>query len=58
MFEEYRDIMTVNEVCIALSMGKNNLYRLLKIGAIKHIKVGKKYLIPKVWLIDFINKCR
>ncbi len=58
MFEDYRDIMTVNEVCIALSVGKNTLYRLLKIGSIKHIKVGKKFLIPKVCLIDFINKYR
>lgn len=58
MFEKYNDVLTVDETCTALNIGKNSLYKLLKIGAIKYIKVGKKYLVPKVYLIDFINKYR
>lgn len=55
MFENSKEVLTVKEACIALSMGHNTLYRLLKQGNIKSIKVGKKYYIPKVFLIDYIN---
>ncbi len=58
MFENYKDVLSVDEVCKALSMGKNTLYRLLKQGKIKAIKVGRKYFIPKICLIDFINAYR
>ena len=58
MFDTYADILTVEEVCKALSMGKNTLYKLLKIGKIKSIKIGRKYFVPKVCLIDFINSIR
>lgn len=58
MFENFKDVLTINEACTALSMGKNTLYKLIKLGRLKCIQVGKKYLIPKVCLIDFINKCR
>lgn len=37
---------------------KNSLYKLLQSGEIQHIKVGRKYLIPKVYLLDFIEKNR
>lgn len=55
MFDTYKDVLTVEQVCSALSMGKNSVYNLLRNGVIKSIKIGKKYLIPKSFLIDFIN---
>ena len=58
VFDDYNDILTVDEVCQALSAGKNSVYKMLKDGIIKCYKVGKKYLIPKICLIDFVNKCR
>ncbi|MBQ6753258.1 MAG: helix-turn-helix domain-containing protein [Clostridia bacterium] len=58
MFESYKDVLTVDDVCRALSLGKNTVYSLLKNGTIKSIKVGKKYLIPKLYLIDFVNNSR
>lgn len=58
MFESYKDILTVDDVCSALSIGKNTLYKLLKSGIIKSIKIGRKYFIPKLFLIDFINNYR
>lgn len=58
MFESYKDVLTVNEACNALSIGKNKLYELLKSCAIKSIKIGKKYIIPKIYLIDYINNHR
>lgn len=58
MFEEFRDVLTVAEACDVLQIGKNSLYKLLQSGEIQHIKVGRKYLIPKVYLLDFIEKNR
>ena len=55
MFDNYSDVLTVKQVCLALSMGKNSVYKLLKSGFIKSIKIGRKYFIPKSFLIDFIN---
>ncbi len=54
MFEAYKDILTVEEVCAALHIGKNSVYKLLKIGALRCVKIGRKYIIPKICLIDFI----
>ena len=35
MFECYKDVLTVDEVCKALSMGKNTIYKLLNDEIIK-----------------------
>ena len=58
MFENFKDVLTVDEVCSALSIGKNSLYKLLRSGSIGCIRIGKKYLIPKEYLMDFINQHR
>lgn len=58
MFEKFKDVLTVVEACEALHIGKNTLYSLLKSGIIKSIKIGKKYLIPKIYLVDYINQYR
>lgn len=55
MFENYKDVLTFDETCKALRMGRNMLYRLLRDGTIKSKKIGRKYYIPKSFLIDFIN---
>lgn len=55
MFEEYKDVLTVKEVCAALSIGRNKIYELLKNGTLKSIRIGKKYIIPKIYLVDYIN---
>jgi len=58
MFEKFNDVLTVEDVCKALQMGKNSVYKLLKDQDIKSIKVGRKYFIPKDFLIDYINRYR
>lgn len=58
MFEKFNDVLTVEDVCEALQIGKNSVYILLKEQNIKSIKIGRKYLIPKDFLIDYINKYR
>lgn len=58
MFDGYKDVLTVKEVCSALSMGKNTVYNLIKQNKIKCIQLGKKYYIPKTFLIEFIDSYR
>ena len=47
MLNKYNDILTVEEFCEVLRIGKNTAYKLLKNGEIKSIKIGKVYKIPK-----------
>ena len=47
MLNKYNDILTVEELCEVLRIGKNTAYKLLKSGEIKSIKIGKVYKIPK-----------
>lgn len=58
MLNNYDDILNVDEVCEILHLGKNKVYELLNKGDIKSRRIGRKFLIPKVSLIDFINSVR
>ena len=55
MFENYPDLMNVEQICLALDVGRNTAYRLLNRGELKSIRIGKIHKIPKVWLIEFIT---
>ena len=54
MFEQYPDILTVEEVCEALRMGYNAVYELLNGGKIKAYKNGRIWRIPRESLKEFI----
>lgn len=56
LFEQYDDILTVDELCKILQIGKTSTYKLLKQQKIKSIKIGNSYRIPKLWLIDYIEE--
>lgn len=54
MFDSYPDVVSVEEIQQMLRIGKNAVYQLLKDGTIKSIKVGKRYVVPKKYIIDFL----
>ncbi len=58
MFEGYADILSVSDVMKALCIGRNSVYQLLRTGKLHHLKIGRKYLIPKPYLIEFIASNR
>ncbi|MCD7888745.1 MAG: helix-turn-helix domain-containing protein [Oscillospiraceae bacterium] len=58
MLKNYGDVMIVEEVCEFLKLGKNKVYELLQSGDIASRKVGRKYLIPKKSVIDFLESVR
>lgn len=56
MFIGYPDVVTPEDLQVMLNVGRNTVYAILKEGQIKTIKVGKKYIIPKQNVIDFLLK--
>lgn len=55
MFQDYRDVVTIGEVQQMLRIGRNAVYTLLKEQKIKNVRIGKKYIIPKKSVINFLN---
>ena len=56
LLNRYKDILTVEELCGVLKIGKNTAYALLKSGEIKSVKIGRVYKIPKRSVIKYLNK--
>lgn len=56
MFEQYPDILTVEEVCEALRMGFNAVYDLLNEGKLKAYKNGRVWRITKQALIQYVSE--
>ena len=57
MFANYPDVVDVPQLQSMLGgIGKQSTYKLLKNSAIKSIKIGKIYRIPKVNVISYLTK--
>ena len=54
MFEDYPDILTVEETCEALRVGQNAMYRLLSSNKLKAYKNGRTWRIPRAALTQYI----
>ena len=56
MFEQYPDILTVEEACEALRMGYNAVYDLLNEGKLKAYTNGRVWRITKQALIQYVSE--
>lgn len=54
MFNDYDDILSVEQLMELLYIGKNSTYKLLNSGAIKAFRIGKVWKIPRVALEEYI----
>ena len=54
MFEGYPDVVSVAQLIKMLGIGKSKVYELLQNRDIVSLRVGRKYLVPKKAVIDFI----
>ena len=52
--DELPDVLTPMEVAEVLRIGRNSVYENLRIGTIPSIKIGRRLLIPKAILLDFL----
>lgn len=56
MLTEYSDILTIDELCGVLLIGKNAAYKLLESGSLKGFRMGRSWKISKVAVEDYILK--
>lgn len=54
--ELYQDLITVEELCEALTVGKNTAYRLLNNKEISAFRIGRMWKIPRQSVTAFIKK--
>lgn len=55
MFENYDDVLTVEEACEALKIGYNAMYELLSTGKLKGYRNGRVWRIPNAALVEYIQ---
>ena len=48
-------VLTVSDVAETLAIGRNKAYTLVNTGAIKALRIGQHYRIPREALVDFIK---
>ncbi len=54
ILEHCPDILTVVEAAEVSRIGRTMMYRFIQNGEIQYIKIGKKILIPRVYLQEFL----
>ena len=48
-------MVSVEQLCAMLKIGRNTAYELLRSGKIKAVRIGRQYRIPKKWVIEYLN---
>ena len=56
MFEEYDDILNIEDLMDILDIGKNTAYKLINSGQIPSLKINRTHKIPKKGLENFVLK--
>ena len=56
MLEQYQDILTIEELCEILKIGRNRAYELLDTGQIKGFRLGRPWKIPKLSVEHYLKK--
>lgn len=56
LFNEYPDVVNVEQLCVMLGgISVKTGYKLLKSGAIKSFIVGRRYIIPKIYILQYLE---
>jgi len=55
LFANYPEIVSVEDIMNMLHIGRRTAYNLLRTNQIKHVRIGKKYIIPKNSVIGFLD---
>lgn len=58
MLNKYPDVLNVKQLAEALGIGINKAYELVHLRVIGSKKIGKRILIPKMCLIDYLESSR
>jgi len=55
VFKDYPDVLDVKQVSEILNVSTKTIYRLLKVGEIDSLKIGREFRIPKVYLLRYMR---
>ena len=58
MFRQYPDVVTVEQLCKMLNVGKNTAYNLINQNVIRSVKIGRIYKIPKNNIIRYLKSAK
>lgn len=56
MFEEYPDIVTIEDVMQMLRVGRATVTKLINSGELTYFKIGTHYKIDKAGVISFVKR--
>lgn len=56
MLNQYNDILTIDELCEVLMIGRNQAYKLLNSQELQGFRIGKIWKIPKIAVDDYIRR--
>ena len=55
MFQDtYNDMISIDDLCEILAIGKNTAYHLLKTNQIKAFKIGRIWKIPRESVSEYV----
>lgn len=54
--DDSQDIITIDELCEWLAIGRNAAYTLLNSGEIKAFKIGRIWKIPREAIAEYIKR--
>lgn len=54
MYTDYSDLLSVENLCEMLSIGKNSAYKLLASGELKAFRHNRVWKIPKRAVIEYV----
>ncbi len=58
MLDAYDELLTVDELCEVLQIGRNTAYRLLNSGFVPAFRIGRRWKIPKSNLQEVLKTKR
>lgn len=53
--KNYPDVLEVKDLCAVLGISDKTAYGLLRKGAIKHIRIGRIYKVPKKSVYKYLD---
>ena len=54
VFEQYSEILTIDEVADLLLIGRSKVYNMLRTGELPAFRIGEVWKIPKKGIEDYI----
>ena len=55
MFNSYPDVVSISDIQSMLNIGKSMVYKLLQENKIISVRAGKRIIIPKQSVINYLN---